>query len=64
MISHQEAYQGGGRNFDDGIMNAIANVTLKGFSPDLTLYLDIDPELGLSRAKARGELDRIELEKN
>ena len=57
------AYQGGGRNFDDDIMNAIADVTLKGFSPDLTLYLDIDPELGLSRAKARGELDRIELEK-
>jgi len=57
------AYQGGGRNFDDSVMNAIADVTLKGFSPDLTLYLDISPELGLSRAKARGELDRIELEK-
>jgi len=58
-----QAYQGGGRNFDDEVMNAIADVTLKGFTPDLTIYLDIDPELGLSRAKARGELDRIELEK-
>ncbi len=57
------AYQGGGRQFDDRIMNAIADVTLKGFTPDLTLYLDITPELGLGRAKARGELDRIELEK-
>jgi dTMP kinase len=57
------AYQGGGRNFNDEVMNAIAEVTLKGFKPDLTLYLDIEPELGLSRAKARGELDRIELEK-
>tara|TARA_R110000737_G_scaffold17047_3_gene34478 strand:- start:2026 stop:2661 length:636 start_codon:yes stop_codon:yes gene_type:complete len=57
------AYQGGGRQFDDTIMNAIADVTLKGFKPDLTVYLDIAPELGLSRAKARGELDRIELEK-
>jgi len=57
------AYQGGGRNFDDSVMNAVADVTLKGFTPDLTLYLDISPELGLSRAKARGELDRIELEK-
>jgi dTMP kinase len=57
------AYQGGGRQFDDNIMNAIAEVTLKGFSPDLTLYLDISPELGLARAQARGELDRIELEK-
>jgi len=57
------AYQGGGRQFDDKIMNAIADVTLKGFTPDLTLYLDISPELGLGRAQARGELDRIELEK-
>jgi len=57
------AYQGGGRNFDDKVMDAIANVTLKGFKPDLTLYLDLAPEIGLSRAQARGELDRIELEK-
>jgi dTMP kinase len=57
------AYQGGGRQFDDAIMNAIANVTLKGFKPDLTVYLDIAPELGLARAQARGELDRIEQEK-
>jgi len=57
------AYQGGGRQFDDKIMNVIADVTLKGFTPDLTLYLDISPELGLGRAQARGELDRIELEK-
>ena len=57
------AYQGGGRQFDDGVMEMIAQVTLKDFKPDLTLYLDISPEQGLSRAKARGELDRIELEK-
>jgi len=57
------AYQGGGRGFDDEVMDSIAQVTLKGFSPNLTLYLDLDPEIGLSRAKARGELDRIELEK-
>lgn len=57
------AYQGGGRQFDDRIMSAIADVTLKGFAPDLTVYLDISPDLGLARAQARGELDRIELEK-
>lgn len=56
------AYQGGGRGFDDNIIEAIAEVTLKGFTPDITLYLDIEPKLGLARAKARGELDRIELE--
>jgi len=57
------AYQGGGRQFDDKVMNMVAEVTLKGFKPDLTLYLDITPEKGLARAQARGELDRIELEK-
>lgn len=56
------AYQGGGRQFDNQVMDAIADVTLKGFKPDLTLYLDIEPSVGLQRAKARGELDRIELE--
>lgn len=35
---------------------------LGDFRPDLTLYLDIPPEQGLARARARGELDRIEKE--
>jgi dTMP kinase len=56
------AYQGGGRGFDEAIMNTISDITLKGFRPDITLYLDIEPHIGLSRAKARGDLDRIELE--
>lgn len=56
------AYQGGGRGFDETIMNTISDITLKGFKPDLTIYLDIEPHIGLSRAKARGSLDRIELE--
>lgn len=56
------AYQGGGRQIDESTIEAIAQVTLNGFKPDLTIYLDIDPKIGLSRAKARGELDRIEQE--
>jgi len=56
------AYQGGGRGFDETTINTIRDITLKGFRPDITLYLDIDPHIGLSRAKARGDLDRIELE--
>ncbi len=53
------AYQGGGRNLMP-LVSAISDATLKGFKPDLTLYLDIDPKLGLERAARRGELDRIE----
>ncbi|QDF67297.1 dTMP kinase [Shewanella sp. SNU WT4] len=53
------AYQGGGRGLMP-LVKAISDVTLGDFRPDLTLYLDIDPELGLARAAKRGALDRIE----
>lgn len=53
------AYQGGGRGLMP-LVEAVSTVTLKGFKPDLTLYLDLDPKLGLMRAAKRGELDRIE----
>jgi dTMP kinase len=56
------AYQGGGRQIESDIINQIRTVVLKDTRPDLTLYLDIDPEIGLKRALARGELDRIEQE--
>lgn len=54
------AYQGGGRGIDLQLIEDIKQVSLGNFKADLTLYLDIDPELGLSRARGRGELDRIE----
>lgn len=57
-----QAYQGGGRGIDAGLIGAIKQAVLGDFKPDLTLYLDIDPALGLQRARHRGELDRIELE--
>ncbi|MCF1426629.1 MAG: dTMP kinase [Shewanella sp.] len=53
------AYQGGGRGLMP-LVRAISDATLKGFRPDITLYLDVPPELGLERAAGRGELDRIE----
>ncbi|MFQ2071687.1 dTMP kinase [Aeromonas veronii] len=57
-----QAYQGGGRGIDANLIGAIKQAVLGNFKPDLTLYLDIDPALGLQRARHRGELDRIELE--
>ncbi len=56
------AYQGGGRQLDETLINNIRQAVLGELTPDLTLYLDIDPAIGLQRAQARGELDRIELE--
>jgi len=40
----------------------LRDAVLGDFRPDLTLYLDVTPEVGLKRARARGELDRIEQE--
>lgn len=56
------AYQGGGRQIADATLDPIRELVLGDLRPDLTLYLDIDPAIGLERAKARGELDRIEQE--
>lgn len=56
------AYQGGGRQIPDVVLDPIRQLVLADLRPDLTLYLDIDPVIGLERARARGELDRIEQE--
>lgn len=57
-----QAYQGGGRGIEQTKLSFLANMVLNGLKPDLTIYLDIDPAVGLARAKGRGELDRIEQE--
>ncbi|MEW5287662.1 dTMP kinase [Erwinia papayae] len=57
-----QAYQGGGRGMDTGLMQQLKQSVLGDFAPDMTLYLDVTPEIGLQRARARGELDRIERE--
>lgn len=57
------AYQGGGRSLSYGRVKALNDLLLSEFAPALVIYLDIDPELGLQRAKSRQALDRIEQEK-
>lgn len=57
-----QAYQGGGRGIDSNLMTSLRDTVLGEFRPDLTLYLDLPPTVGLARARARGELDRIEQE--
>lgn len=57
-----QAYQGGGRGIDRQLITSLRDTVLGDFRPDLTVYLDLPPLLGLQRARARGELDRIEQE--
>ncbi|QLB39970.1 dTMP kinase [Mannheimia pernigra] len=55
-----QAYQGGGRKLDRKLLETLKESVLGTFEPDLTIYLDLDPVIGLARARGRGELDRIE----
>ncbi len=57
------AYQGGGRQMDIALIKRIKQTVLGDFKPDLTILLDIDPQLGLSRVDKRGQgRDRFEQE--
>lgn len=56
------AYQGGGRGLPWSRLQELERWVLDGFAPDLTLWLDCPIEVGLARARQRGELDRIEAE--
>jgi dTMP kinase len=56
------AYQGGGRGLNKQIIADLENMVQQELRPDLTILLDLDPETGLKRAAARGDLDRFERE--
>lgn len=60
------AYQGGGRGLSlkkiQQLEAWLFSGVLSGFKPDLTILLDLSVETGLSRAKARSEADRFEIE--
>lgn len=56
------AYQGAGRGLDMTIISTLSNLCLNQFKPDLILFLDLPPDVGLSRVKARGAADRMEQE--
>ena len=47
------AYQGYGRGLDLKKIKSINDTVLDGLRPDLTIILDIDPEIGLPRSERR-----------
>lgn len=58
------AYQGFGRQLGGEKVQYLCEQFCEGVIPQLTFYLDIDPLMGLERAKkqSQGSLDRIEVE--
>ena len=56
------AYQGGGRSMGEGPVRALEDLVQGSLRPDFTILLDVPVEVGLERARGRGELDRFEQE--
>ncbi len=56
------AYQGAGRGLDVAAIATLERLVQGVRKPDLTVLLDVDPDVGLHRAAARGSLDRFEQE--
>jgi len=65
FLDSSRVYQGVSGDLDPAFMRALERVTVAGMVPDLTLVLDLSPETGLARARARrgaGAADRYEKE--
>ena len=56
------AYQSGGRGVDASLVRRLESLVQGDLRPDYTLLLDAPVEVGMERARGRGELDRFEQE--
>ncbi len=54
------AYQGAGRGLDPRLISDVTWEATGGLRPHVTVLLDLDPAVGLRRAAARGQPDRLE----
>jgi dTMP kinase len=58
------AYQGAGRGLSPKHIGKLETLVQGDRRPDTVILLDMPPEIGLARARARGALDRFEQEKH
>ncbi|MGQ9621882.1 MAG: dTMP kinase [Candidatus Caldatribacteriaceae bacterium] len=56
------AYQGWGRGVELDLLGFLNERVTGGLSPDCTVLLDVDPEMGLSRSFSRHSYDEIRFE--
>ncbi|MGK0273610.1 MAG: dTMP kinase [Cocleimonas sp.] len=54
------AYQGGGRGISETTISTLETLVQGTLKPDFTFLFDLNAEIGLARAKNRGETDRFE----
>jgi dTMP kinase len=65
FVDSSLAYQGGGRRLGIDQVRAINDFGTGGLKPDRTLLLEVDPQTGRSRSRAREEpVDRLEAERD
>ncbi len=62
FVDSSLAYQGAGRTIPMDDVRSISRWATQGLRPDLTLLLDLPPEVGLARARGRATADRLESE--
>jgi dTMP kinase len=62
FVDASYAYQGGGRGLPRERIAWLDQWLLGGLQPDLTLLLDVSPEVGLARATSDRKPDRFEIE--
>jgi len=60
-VDSSVVYQGHGRGLGIETVEAINSYATTGLTPDLTILLDLPPEIGLARKKNQKALDRLEL---
>ncbi len=60
FVDSSIAYQGYGREIGAQAVKDINAFAIEGHMPTLTIFLDVDLEVGLSRVDTRGEMDRLE----
>lgn len=63
FIDSSLAYQGEARGLGINEVYQMNQFATEGFLPDLTIYLLVDPEVGIKRKANQKELDRLEHEK-
>lgn len=64
FVDASYAYQGGGRGLPSATLDTLSAWALDGVQPAFTLLLDVPVDVGLARAQARSQPDRIEREQS
>jgi dTMP kinase len=62
FVDSSLAYQGAGRTIPLDDVRMLSRWATEGVQPDLTILLDLPPEVGLARARGRAVADRLESE--